>query len=266
MSPFENPVISPMVDGYERYAEPLTAEIVRLASEKFRLDLSGIDVVDVGAGTGAFALAAAAAGAKVRAIDYSPDMVARLEQRFASLPDCEALRMDGQALTFADGSFDLAASFFGIITFPDWERGLREMVRVTRPGGRLIVASWPGADGAGPAAIGVEAARQLFPGVRGGGAGVLGGEAELQTRLENGGCVDVDSVRIETTWGGKPVGETLAMLEEALALTPFYARFDGAERRAMRDPMRSLLVRHEGPDGMVRVPVDAHVALATFRA
>ncbi len=50
--------------------------------------------------------------------------------------------MDGQALQFADATFDAALSVLGIILFPDAERGLAEMRRVVRPGGRVSVVTW----------------------------------------------------------------------------------------------------------------------------
>lgn len=47
--------------------------------------------------------------------------------------------MDGQALTLPDNAFDVVGSQFGVMLFPDMPRGLREMVRVARPGGRVLV-------------------------------------------------------------------------------------------------------------------------------
>lgn len=112
------------------------------------LDLLGIDadeqVLDVAAGSGAFTLRAARLGASVTATDFAPGMVellrARLEQ--AGHTRCDAEVMDGQALEYPDGVFDLTVSMFGVIFFPDMEAGLRGMARVTRSGGRVAVATW----------------------------------------------------------------------------------------------------------------------------
>ena len=50
--------------------------------------------------------------------------------------------MDGQALDLPDAYFDAAASMFGLIFFPDLDAGMRELTRVTRPGGRVLVGAW----------------------------------------------------------------------------------------------------------------------------
>jgi len=50
--------------------------------------------------------------------------------------------MDGQALELEDASFDAAASSFALMLFPDRARGLSELRRVLRPGGRAVVSGW----------------------------------------------------------------------------------------------------------------------------
>jgi SAM-dependent methyltransferase len=69
-------------------------------------------------------------------------MVARLTQRLAPYPECKALVMDGQALTFAENTFDAAFSILSTTLFPDWGAGLDEAVRVVRPGGWLGIVHW----------------------------------------------------------------------------------------------------------------------------
>jgi len=50
--------------------------------------------------------------------------------------------MDGQALALEDDSFDIAGSQFGVMLFPDMPRGIREMARVVRPGGRVLMIAY----------------------------------------------------------------------------------------------------------------------------
>lgn len=127
---------------FRRYAE----EALRLAGLA-----PGARVVDVAAGTGTLALLAAERGAaRVDAVDFAPGMVARLEQRARALglAQVAARVADGHALPFPDGTFDAAFSLAGVIFFQDRARGLAELARVVRPGGAVVVSSWPPPAGA----------------------------------------------------------------------------------------------------------------------
>ena len=112
------------------------------------LDIVAIDaneqVLDVAAGSGAFSLRAARLGAEVTATDFAPGMVDPLPERFVAQGHhhCSVAVMDGQALDLPDHTFDLSVSMFGVIFFPDIDAGLRELARVTRPGGLVAVATW----------------------------------------------------------------------------------------------------------------------------
>jgi SAM-dependent methyltransferase len=129
---------------YEQVFEPLSSAFASRALE--RLDLRpGERLIDVAAGTGAAALMAAGRGADVVAIDASPAMAARIAVRAndAAIADrVHASVMDGMALDLPDASFDAAISVFGVILFPDSAAGIREIVRVLKPGGRAAVVTW----------------------------------------------------------------------------------------------------------------------------
>jgi ubiquinone/menaquinone biosynthesis C-methylase UbiE len=98
---------------------------------------------DVACGPGALSFAAAARGARVSALDFSTEMIALLRQRAAREGGAvDAVVGDGQALPWPDGQLDAAVSLFGLIFFPERARGLAELRRVLRPGGRAVVSSW----------------------------------------------------------------------------------------------------------------------------
>ena len=139
-----------MAASYERWAEPFTAHFARAALSLAGGVEPGERALDVAAGTGALALAAAGAGARVLATDSSPGMVARLRERLQPYAGSEARVMDGQALEVEDATFDASFSAFGVMLFPDWRRGMAELVRATRPGGRVVLTTWVNPEGAGP--------------------------------------------------------------------------------------------------------------------
>ncbi len=106
-------------------------------------------IVDVAAGPGTLALMAAARGAKVCALDFSGIMIAHLRRRAAEqgATGLDIRQGDGQALPFADESFDGAFSMFGLMFFPDRKAGFRELLRTLRPGRKAVVSSWAPMDG-----------------------------------------------------------------------------------------------------------------------
>jgi SAM-dependent methyltransferase len=67
-------------------------------------------------------------------------------RRALGLENVHAQVADGQALPFADGQFDAAFSMFGLMFFPDREKGFAELHRVLAPGGVAVVSSWAPVD------------------------------------------------------------------------------------------------------------------------
>lgn len=128
------------VAAYEAVFEPFSLQFAERALDRLALP-RGAHVLDVGAGSGGLALTIARRGATVTAVDASADMVARTAARATGLP-ITARVMDGQALTFADATFDAAISAFGVVLFPDAVQGLGGMRRVVRPGGRVAIVTW----------------------------------------------------------------------------------------------------------------------------
>jgi ubiquinone/menaquinone biosynthesis C-methylase UbiE len=127
---------------YDEFVTPSNVAIAERALQRAGLRPE-MRVLDVAAGSGALSLPAARAGAAVVATDISPAMVERLEARARreGLADLEARVMDGHDLEFEDDTFDIAGSQFGVMLFPDLKQGLSELVRVTRPGGRVLLVT-----------------------------------------------------------------------------------------------------------------------------
>jgi ubiquinone/menaquinone biosynthesis C-methylase UbiE len=101
---------------------------------------AGMQFLDVAAGSGALSIPAARLGAQVLATDQSPVMLELLRGRARNERlAIETRVMDGHALALDDNSFDMVGSQFGVMLFPDMPRGIREMVRVVKPGGRVLM-------------------------------------------------------------------------------------------------------------------------------
>jgi SAM-dependent methyltransferase len=101
---------------------------------------AGERFLDVAAGSGALSIPAGRLGAHVLAVDQSPVMLDLLRARARQEGlDIETRVMDGHALRLADNAFDMAGSQFGVMLFPDMPKGLHEMVRVVKPGGRVLM-------------------------------------------------------------------------------------------------------------------------------
>jgi ubiquinone/menaquinone biosynthesis C-methylase UbiE len=132
-----------IAEGYDRYVAPQEAD---LANEALRLVglAPGERFLDVAAGTGGLSLPAARLGAKVLATDWSPAMIEQFEARVRDegLSNAEGRVMDCHALDLPDDSFDVTGSQFGVMLVPDQPRAVREMVRVTKPGGRVLVIAY----------------------------------------------------------------------------------------------------------------------------
>lgn len=132
-----------IAEGYDRYVAPQEGD---LANEALRLVglVPGERFLDVAAGPGGLSLPAARLGAEVLATDWSPAMIERFDARAREerLGKAEGRVMDCHALELPSDSFDVVGSLFGVMLVPDQAGALREMVRVTRPGGRALVIAY----------------------------------------------------------------------------------------------------------------------------
>jgi len=104
---------------------------------------AGWRVLDVACGNGNATLAVARAGTSAVGIDYVPELIESARDRAVTEGlDAQFFVGDAEALPFDDDEFDATVSVFGSMFAPDHRRTASEMLRVTRPGGRIALASW----------------------------------------------------------------------------------------------------------------------------
>ena len=99
----------------------------------------GERILDLAAGTGTSSAPFAKRGAHVVPCDFSLGMLAVGKQR---LPHLDFVAGDALNLPFQDGVFDAVTISFGLRNVQDTDRALREMLRVTRPGGRIVICEF----------------------------------------------------------------------------------------------------------------------------
>jgi demethylmenaquinone methyltransferase / 2-methoxy-6-polyprenyl-1,4-benzoquinol methylase len=119
---------SVMTAGMHHHWRRRAAELARVGP--------GSKALDVATGTGDLAIELARRGADVTGSDFAPAM---LEIARSKAPGLRFEEGDALDLVYPDDSFDAVTVGFGARNFADLNRGLREMTRVTRPGGRVVV-------------------------------------------------------------------------------------------------------------------------------
>lgn len=106
--------------------------------------LPGEKVLDVACGSGNGSLAAARrAWGNTTGADFVPALLERARERAAAERlEIEFVEADAQNLPFEDASFDVTMSIYGVMFAPDQDKAAAELLRVTKPGGRIGLASW----------------------------------------------------------------------------------------------------------------------------
>ncbi len=124
------------------------AESMRDSGEALVKELeisNGLEVLDLGCGDGTTALPAARLGANVLGVDIARNLVeaGNARARSLGLANCRFQEGDASDLhEIDDESFDLSVSIFGAMFAPKPANVAKEMVRVTRPGGRIVMGNW----------------------------------------------------------------------------------------------------------------------------
>lgn len=114
----------------------------RIATTRAIAPRKGMRVLDLAAGTATSSAAIAKHGAHVVAADFSEGMLAEGRKRHADNPLIEFVWADATALPFDDNSFDAATISYGLRNVSDPKKALAEMLRVVKPGGRVVIAEF----------------------------------------------------------------------------------------------------------------------------
>jgi len=131
--------------GYDRTNTVLSLgndRFWRAATTRAVAPRRGQRILDLAAGTGASSVSLARSGADVIAADFSPGMIAEGRRRHHGIPNLSFVQADATALPFADEEFDTVTMSFGLRNVNEPKRALRELLRVTKPSGRLVVCEF----------------------------------------------------------------------------------------------------------------------------
>jgi len=252
-----------MVATYETWAEPLSVRLAQVALERTSVR-AGDRVLDIGAGTGALARRAAALGASVTAIDISSAMVARLTQRLAPYPECKALVMDGQALTFEESTFEAAFSILSTTLFADWGVALHEAVRVVRHGGWIGIVHWASPQGSDIFTIFSRALKRLAVPTDSSDAPKLTelSAHELRAALEDRKCEVMEVELLEAPGPLPPPENFMDTLDPFYRIHPTYRSLDERLRGELRILLAEEAHRWIEEDVPAGRTAKAHVAIA----
>jgi len=117
-------------------------QLWRAATTRAVAPRPGQRILDLAAGTGASSVSLARSGAEVVAADFSPGMIAEGRRRHDGIPNLTFVEADATKLPFEEGSFDTVTMSFGLRNVNEPRTALQELLRVTKPGGRLVVCEF----------------------------------------------------------------------------------------------------------------------------
>nr|WP_258034373.1 MULTISPECIES: demethylmenaquinone methyltransferase [unclassified Microbacterium] len=117
-------------------------QLWRIATRRAIAPRPGERILDLAAGTGASSVALARSGAEVVAADFSPGMIAEGRRRHGTVAGLSFVEANATDLPFADDEFDAVTMSFGLRNVVEPRKALAELLRVTKPGGRVVICEF----------------------------------------------------------------------------------------------------------------------------
>jgi len=236
-----------------RFSSLLSPQMADLASVT-----GGARALDVGCGPGALiaVLVERLGPESVAAVDPSPPFVEAARTRY---PGVDVRHATAEDLPFDDAAFDVTLAQLVVHFMQDPVGGLREMARVTRPGGVVAASVWDHAGGKGPLGLFWSVARELDPGVVDESNLAGAREGHLAELFAAAGLHDIQSSLLSADLSIPSFDDWWEPFEGGVGPAGAYvAALDGAARVRLRDRCRARL-----PDGPFVMPARAWAARGT---
>lgn len=253
--------------GYDDGVTPFSTRIAEDALQRVAIR-PGVRFLDVAAGGGALSVPAARLGAEVSAVDFSPEMISRLQARARSegLAKLECLVMDGHALKFDDNTFDVAGSQLGIMLFPDRPQALSELVRVTKPGGQVLMVVFgqpPRVEAFAMFMGAIQATVRGFTPPQDSPLFSLRDGEKLRKEMEAAGAKDVRIETVDHLMQVRSGGQLWDMLSSAAPpIGALVASLTDEQRAGVRQALDGM-VRQRSEEGTAALNMQVHVGIGT---
>jgi len=257
--------------GYDEFVTPTH---MWLSNEALRhVDLRPeMRFLDVAAGSGALSLAAARRGAQVLGTDISPGMIEHLNDNASThgLTNLSGRVMDGHDLDLDNDSFDCSGSMFGVMLFPDLPRGLSEMARVTKPGGRVLMVTFGSPSKVEFLGFFLTAAKRVVPDF----AGIpldppplpfqVSDPAKLEQAMSNAG---LDAVRVDTVTETQEFESAAHLWNWLASSNPIGTKLTGSltpeQAASIRKVLDDMLRERSGGSGPAQLTNPVNIAVGT---